>query len=121
MPVIERFGLCYYGCCEPVHARWPVLQQIPNLRRVSVSPWCDQAYMAEQLGQDYIFCRKPNPTLISTASWDEEMLRADLRQTLEVAGDCNLEIVMKDVHTLADEPWRLGRWVEIARQECAAT
>jgi hypothetical protein len=65
-----------------------------------------------------VFCRKPNPTLISTAKFDEELIRDDLRRTLEVAGGCNLEIVMKDVHTVCDEPWRLGRWVEIAREVC---
>jgi hypothetical protein len=25
---------------------------------------------------------------------------------------------MKDVHTVCDQPERLGRWVTIARQEC---
>jgi len=116
LPLIERFGLSYYGCCEPVHTRWDCLKRIPNLRRVSVSPWCDQQFMADALGRDYIFCRKPNPTLISTEHFDEELIRRDLRQTREVAGECHLEIVMKDVHTLCDEPWRLGRWVELARE-----
>ena len=27
--------------------------------------------------------------------------------------------IMKDVHTLAGQPWRLGRWVQIAREVCA--
>ena len=117
LPIIERFGLCYYGCCEPLHSRWPILKRIPNLRRVSVSPWCDQEYMAEALGTDYIFCRKPSPALVSDALWDEEAIREDLRHTVAVADGCHLEIVMKDVHTLADEPDRLGRWVRIARQE----
>jgi hypothetical protein len=118
LPVIRRFGLSYYGCCEPVHNRWHVIQRIPNLRRVSVSPWCDQAQMAEALGRDYIFCRKPNPAMISTGHFDEDAIREDLRTTLEVAGDCALELVMKDVHTLNDEPLRLGRWVELARKVC---
>lgn len=119
LPVVKKFGLSYYGCCEPVHERWGTIKQIPNLRRVSVSPWCDQEIMADVLGDDYIFCRKPNPSLISTENWNEDSIRADLRQTVEVAGDCPLELVMKDVHTVADEPWRLGRWVEIAREEAA--
>ncbi len=42
LPLISRFGLSYYGCCEPVHTRIRILKQIPNLRRISVSPWCDQ-------------------------------------------------------------------------------
>lgn len=119
LPVIEKFGLSYYGCCEPVHERWNLIQQIPNLRRVSISPWCDQEIMADALGQDYIFCRKPNPAIISTDNWDEEAIRADIQETMDVAGDCPLEIVMKDVHTVADEPRRLGRWVQIAREVTA--
>lgn len=115
LPLIERFGLCYYGCCEPVHLRWPVLRRIPTLRRVSVSPWCDQAYMAEQVGQDYIFCRKPHPGLVSTATFDEGTIVQDLVGTAQAARNCKLEIVMKDVHTLAGQPQRLGRWVELAR------
>jgi hypothetical protein len=118
LPIIRRFGLSYYGCCEPIHNRWHVIQRIPNLRRVSVSPWCDQAQMAEVLGQTYIFCRKPNPTLVSTGHFDEDMIRQDLRTTLEIARDCALELVMKDVHTLNDEPLRLGRWVDLAREVC---
>jgi len=117
LPLIERFGLCYYGCCEPIHARWPYLKDIPNLRRLSISPWCDQAYMAEALGSDFIFCRKPNPALISRTVWDEEAIRADIAETLETTRGCVLEFAMKDVHTLAGENWRLGRWVEIAREE----
>jgi hypothetical protein len=27
-----------------------------------------------------------------------------------------VELVMKDVHTVADQPWRLGRWVQLARE-----
>ena len=118
-PVIGRFGLSYYGCCEPVHGRMRTIKQLPNLRSVSVSPWCDQEIMAEELGQDYVFCRKPKPTLISTAEFDEDMIRKDLRTTLRIAGHGPLELVMKDVHTLCDQPWRMGRWVEIAREVCA--
>ena len=116
LPIIKRFGLCYYGCCEPVHSRWSILKRIPNLRRVSVSPWCDEEYMAEQLGRDYIYCRKPNPALISSAVWDEDAIRQDIQRTMTVAGECTVEFAMKDVHTLADQPLRLGRWVDIARE-----
>jgi hypothetical protein len=115
--VIERYGLCYYGCCEPVHTRWHVLKRLENLRSVSISPWCDQAAMAEELGRDYVFSRKPNPTLISTERFDEDAIRKDVRETLQVARNCNCEIIMKDVHTLRGEASRAARWVELARQE----
>lgn len=114
--ICREFGLTYYGCCEPVHSRWHVIQQIANLRSVSVSPWCDQAFMAEAMGDRYVFSRKPNPTLISTDNFDEQAIREDLRTTLKAARGCPLEIVMKDVHTLGNQPERLGRWVQLARE-----
>jgi hypothetical protein len=121
LPVIQRFGACYYGCCEPVHNRLHVLKKIPNLKRVSVSPWCDQTFMGEALGRDYVFSRKPNPTLISCEQFDEDLIRQDLLQTLTAAKNCNLEIIMKDVHTLRGDPSRLGRWVRLARKMCEKT
>lgn len=117
LSIAERFGKIYYGCCEPVHNRWHILKRIPNLARVSVSPWADQEFMAQALKRDYVFSRKPSPTLISTDRYDEEMIRADIRKTLRAAQGCRLELIMKDVHTLQNEPERLPRWIEITRQE----
>jgi hypothetical protein len=72
--------------------------------------------MAEALGREYVFSRKPNPTLVSTPVFDEDLIRDDLRYTLRVARDCNVEIILKDVHTLCGNPLRIARWVEIARE-----
>jgi len=117
VPVLERFGLNCYGCCEPVHQRLgSILENVPRLRRVSGSPWVDQAAMKDMIGDRYIFSRKPNPTLICNM-FHEDRIREDLRQTLSIAGDGPLEIIMKDTHTVGGEPWRVGRWVEIAREE----
>lgn len=113
-----RFGRIYYGCCEPVHSRIHLLKQLPNLARVSVSPWADQEAMARELGADIAFSRKPNPTLVSTERFDEEAIAADLHHTVQVARGCRLELVMKDVHTLCEQPERLPRWVELARRAC---
>jgi hypothetical protein len=121
-PIVERFGRCYYGCCEPVHDRWHHVRKLANLKRVSISPWCDQRFMAEALGRDYVFSRKPNPTLVSTPDFDEDLIRDDLRNTLRAAHNCNVELILKDVHTLCGEPHRMARWVELAREiidECA--
>jgi len=119
--IARRFGLVYYGCCEQLHHRWEVIRRLPNLRAVSISPLCDQDYMAEALGDKYIFSRKPNPTLISAEEFDEELIRRDIRHTIEIAKrhNCRLELIMKDVHTLHEEPYRLARWVQLAREEIA--
>jgi hypothetical protein len=116
LEIARHFGRCYYGCCEPVHTRWQVLKRLPNLERVSISPWADQTLMAAACGTRYVFSRKPNPTLISTTVFDEAAIRADLSETLTVARGCRIELIMKDVHTLHNEPLRLARWVELARE-----
>jgi hypothetical protein len=116
LPVAERFGKLYYGCCEPVHLRWDILKKFPNLHRVSISPWCDQEYMAAECGRRYAFSRKPNPTLVSTRDFDEQAIRDDIETTCRIARDCNVELVLKDVHTLSEEPHRIARWVQLARE-----
>lgn len=115
LAVTGYFGKVYYGCCEPVNNRWHILKRLPNLARVSVSPWADEAFMAREFGRTYVYSRKPNPALISI-TFDEDAIRADLRKTLSIAGGCRLELVMKDVHTVNNEPQRLARWVQLARE-----
>jgi hypothetical protein len=116
MPLLEQFGLNCYGCCEPVHLRLEYLLRIPRLRRVSVSPWCDQQIMADALQGKAVFSRKPNPALVCVGN-DEAVIRRDLCQTLQIAGRGALEIIMKDTHTVENQPWRVTRWVEIVREE----
>jgi len=120
LPLLERFGLSCYGCCEPLDKRWPIVAQIPNLRRVSVSPWSERAQMAERLGDRYIYSMKPSPTDLAMDTFDEERIRAELRAALRATRDCRVEVIMKDNHTIRNDPQRVVRWVQIARQEAEA-
>ena len=52
-----------------------------------------------------------------TATFDEEQIRADIRDTMTAAGGQPLFFIMKDVHTLNGEPDRAARWVALAREE----
>jgi hypothetical protein len=56
LPILERFGLNIYGCCEPLDSRWEIVRRIPRLRKVTVSPLSDVHLMAERLGGRYNFC-----------------------------------------------------------------
>lgn len=117
VPLMERFGLNCYGCCEGLEHRIDsIAASIPRLRRVSVAPLANQQVLAEKLNRKYVFSRKPNPAPVCV-DFDEPAIRADLRRTLRVAGDHPLELILKDTHTVQNEPWRLARWVEIAREE----
>jgi hypothetical protein len=117
LPILARFGLNCYGCCEPLDKRWEYVKQIPRLRRVSVSPWSNRAYMAEQLGANYILSMKPNPADLARDGFDEEKVRAILREDLQATRGCRVEVIMKDNHTIRDDPRRVVRWVQIAREE----
>lgn len=116
LPILERFGLNCYGCCEPIDARWDYVKQIPRLRRVSASPWADKEMMARQLGRDYILSIKPNPALLATPVMDEDAVRKELTDSLRDAKGAIIEVIMKDNHTLGNNPRHITRWVEIARE-----
>jgi hypothetical protein len=117
LPILARFGLNCYGCCEPLDKRWEYVKQIPRLRRVSVSPWSSRAFMAERLGANYILSMKPNPADLARDSFDEEKVRAVLREDMHTTRGCRVEVIMKDNHTVRDDPRRVVRWVQIAREE----
>jgi len=117
LPMLERFGLNCYGCCEPLDKRWHIVQQVPRLRRVSISPWSDLARMADLLGDRYIFSMKPNPADLARPNFDEAGIRARLREALRLTRDCRVEVIMKDNHTIQRDPRRVIRWVQIARAE----
>lgn len=114
LPLINRFGLACYGCCEPLDAKFDlILDNIPRLRRVSVSPWCDRELAAAKLSDRYVYSWKPNPALICapTVNWDE--VEAVTRRTLAIARSCRLEMVMKDTHTFQGDATRPGRWARL--------
>jgi hypothetical protein len=117
LPILSRFGLNCYGCCEPVDSRWQYLEKIPNLRRVSVSPWANLARMAEYLGNRYIFSMKPNPADLAMPAFDENRIRHDLHEAIKITRNCHLEVIMKDNNTIHNDPQRVISWVKIAREE----
>lgn len=116
-PLMERFGLTCYGCCEPMNERFDIVKEVTNLRRVSVSPWADKEIMADKLKRDYIYSLKPSPTDLASPRMNEENVRKDLRESLRACRDNCVEIIMKDNHTLGRNPDNLTNWVRIAREE----
>lgn len=114
-PIMERFGLVDYGCCEALHDRLPlIMQYVPNLRWVAVSPWAERRKCAEFLGKKYVYVYKPNPSTICAPVPDWNTAQRDIRVTLAVARDCPTHICMKDTQTFCREPQRITQWCEMA-------
>jgi hypothetical protein len=115
---LERFGLTYYGCCEQLDKKIDILRKIPNLRKISVSPWCDIDLAIGEIGADYVISYKPNPAILAESQWRPEKAHDDIRQVLKkTEGKCHIEFIMKDISTVRYEPQRLWEWAGIVMEE----
>jgi hypothetical protein len=114
---LERWGLAYYGCCEPLDKKIHLLRRIKNLRKISVSPWNDFARVVDQVRGDYVFSFKPSPAIFVEETWSPDKARAYLDGVLDKArGVCHVEIIMKDISTVRYKPERLWDWARIAME-----
>lgn len=119
--VADRFGLVSFGCCDPLERLWPCLSQLKNLRKASISPWTDEAYMGEVLANSkIIYQRKPSPNYLGVSeSLDEDAWRKHITDTVKYAKDCTLELTIRDVYTIHNNEEKAKRAVKIMK-ECIA-
>lgn len=126
LPYISRmagyFGMIYYGCCDRLDDRLDMVKKIPNVRKVSCSPWSDRRRFAEQIGTELIMSNKPTPALVAGTSVNWDAVRDDLQRTVDLAkaNQVNLELILKDISTVGREPGRLTRWAETAMKVVGA-
>lgn len=117
-PILEKFGLNCYGCCEPMHDKFDiVLKRVPRLRRVSISPWCDRQIAAENLQDKFIYSWKPHSIYVSGPFFDPDGARRYIRETLQITRGCIVEIILKDTRTCANQPERFDICTKIAQEE----
>ena len=115
MPLMEKFGLTHYGCCEDLTHKIDILRQVPNLRRIAAVPWADVGSFAEQVGEEYIISWQPNPADMGCCGLEPDHIRAVVRDAMDRMRGCHVDIVWKDVQTVEGDRERLRRWVEIVR------
>jgi hypothetical protein len=115
LPVMSRFGLAAYGCCEDLTGKIGMLRQVPNLRLIAVAPRADVRRCAEQIGADYVISWRPNPADMVCFGFDEAKIRRIIRHGMEACKGLNVCIHLKDIETVQGDPSRLARWVKIVR------
>jgi len=113
--LLAPFGLTGYGCCEDLSRKLEDVLTIPNIRRISISPFADVDACAEKLGGRAIFSWKPHPSHL-VGAFDADFIRGYIRHTLEVTRDCVVEMILKDTHTCEHHPERFTLWTRIARE-----
>ncbi|MDQ1257194.1 MAG: hypothetical protein QG656_1796, partial [Candidatus Hydrogenedentes bacterium] len=104
MPIMAKFGLTAYGCCEDLTLKIGVLRQLPNLRRIAVSPMANVARCAEQIGADYVLSYRPSPSDMVGYDFDPDRIRRILRRDLDACQGCHVDITLKDCETVQNDP-----------------
>lgn len=112
----EPFGMLYYGCCDRLDDRLDLVKRIPNVRKVSCSPWSIREAFAEKIGPELVMSNKPSPALLVDSSLDIDAITADLIRTRDAARahNVNLEFILKDISTIHYQPQRLTDWADAA-------
>lgn len=113
----NMFGQVTYGCCEPVDDRIEYIKAaIPDLRTVSVSGWNNFEKVAESLGQNYVYCRKPSPAYISGPDRNPDGMEEDIRRTWACTKNQPVEFVVRDVYDVGGDIERIPEWVKMTRR-----
>ncbi len=111
---LQKWGLNYYGCCEPLDKKMDVLRKIPNLRKISMSPWINIDNAVKEVAADYVFSYKFNPAFMAETEWDVERVEKELETVLEKTKGCFVEVILKDISTVRYQPQRLWDYAKIA-------
>lgn len=118
LPIMEAFGLVSYGCCEDLTHKIDMVRQIPNLRRIAVTPFADVRCCAEQIGDRYVMSWRPSPAEMVSVQFDPDHIRKTVHGALKAAraNGCHIDITLKDVETVQGHPERIHEWVRIVRE-----
>jgi hypothetical protein len=112
---LERWGLSYYGCCEPLQGKMDLMRKISNLRKISVSPWNDYGRILPDMNGQYVASIKPNPAIFVDEVFSPELAKANIQEAVDAGGDfSHIELIMKDISTVRYRPQNLWLWAEIA-------
>ncbi len=115
---MSQCGLVYYGCCEPLDRKMDIVKKIPNLRKVSITPWADVTVAAEAIGRDYVLSAKPNPAAVAVDRLDPAAVRKEIGAILDACQrhGCPCDIVLKDISTCNGRPENIFEWERIVME-----
>ncbi|ONI44222.1 hypothetical protein AN641_01230 [Candidatus Epulonipiscioides gigas] len=118
-PIIERFGLASYGCCEDMTQKIGIVKELKNLRRIAITPFSNARKCAEQIGKNYVTSWRPNPSSAVATGVNEDFVRKDLQEHFKIfkENNCNFDITLKDAHTMGPDNQGIFKWTTIVREE----
>ena len=116
-PILEKFGLSAFGCCENLTEMIKYIKRIKNLRRIAVTPWADDEECAKQIEDKYIISWRPNPAEMVANGLNADRITKIIKNAKKIFNEykCHWEINLKDFITVEHDKSRLKNWVDIVR------
>ena len=94
-----------------------LLRKIPNLRKISVSPWNNFDTIISEIRGDYVFSFKPSPAIFVENDWKSgKGARVSQGSPGQGEGTCHVEMIMKDISTVRTDRRDLWDWARIAME-----
>jgi hypothetical protein len=115
MPILKRSGITYYGCCEDLTQKIPLILSIPNLRKFVCSPWTDLGKLVDAVGDRYCIEWRQKATDV-VYQHDMAPIRRHLEQGLRKARGTPIQVVLQELETVAGRPERLKEWAHAAKE-----
>ncbi|HGJ66625.1 TPA: hypothetical protein ENS27_14775 [bacterium] len=114
MPIMEKFWLTSYGCCENLTRKIDGVLRIPNLRIFVSSAWTDLSKVAEKIANKYTIMWRQKATDVVFGDLDD--IKKHLEEGMKVVKNCYVQIVLRELQTLDGKPNRLKEWSTIAKE-----
>ncbi len=107
-----RCGLVYYGCCEPLDKKIDIVEKIPKLRKISITPWADINVAAEAINGRFVIASKPNPSSVAPSELNIPELKKEIITILDACSryNCSVELTLKDISTAGGNRNNIINW-----------
>ncbi len=117
-PLLERYALVSYGCCENLTRKMAGVLTIRNLRIFVCSAWTDLGKLVELVGERYTIMWRQKATDVVYAP-DLAPIRQHLEEGMKLSRGCFRQVVLRELQTLNGHPRRLHEWAAMAKEAAA--
>ncbi len=114
-PILARFGLVSYGCCENLTRKADGVLTIPNLRIFVCSAWTDLGTVIDKVGRRHVIMWRQKASDVVFPD-DPAQIRKDLMDGARRLQGCYYQVVLRELQTLAGHPDRLREWTRFAKE-----
>lgn len=113
MPIMTRFGQVAYGCCENLTKKIDGVLSIPNLRVFVCSAWTNLDTVIEKVSRKHVIMWRQKASDV-VFPHDTQTLRRQLDEGLRKLQGHHVQVVLRELQTLAGHPDRLHVWTKLA-------